>query len=322
MTVRSQASVGAFVLGGAILLVGTAALFGKLHLFSRIDHAVVVFEGSISGLAIGAPVTFRGVHIGAVEKIDVQYDAKTRVAVIPVTIQIEPGRIQVKDADGTGALTMPGVVARGLRAELNLQSFVTGQSQIDLEIDPGSPAVLHPGATALLEIPTRKSTVEKVKDQLSQLPLQELAANANATLKSLRGLAERLETGLPPLLASVKGITDRSGTALDTATTVVMELQGRLDTALGSINQLATDADRQLGQRGTELHTLLASSNQTIMQARDVLAEFKGITSDRGATRADFDSTLRDLSAAAASLRGFAREVERNPQLLLTGRKP
>jgi paraquat-inducible protein B len=31
---------------------------------------------------------------------------------------------------------------------------------------------------------------------------------------------------------------------------------------------------------------------------------------------------LRDLAAAAASLRGFANDVERNPQLLLTGRKP
>jgi paraquat-inducible protein B len=46
------------------------------------------------------------------------------------------------------------------------------------------------------------------------------------------------------------------------------------------------------------------------------------VTSDRGAVRANLESTLRDLAAAAASLRGFTHDVEHDPQLLLTGRKP
>jgi paraquat-inducible protein B len=48
----------------------------------------------------------------------------------------------------------------------------------------------------------------------------------------------------------------------------------------------------------------------------------KGLTSERAASRANLESTLRDLAAAAASLRGFANDVEHNPQLLLTGRRP
>jgi paraquat-inducible protein B len=58
------------------------------------------------------------------------------------------------------------------------------------------------------------------------------------------------------------------------------------------------------------------------VQTRDVLNELKSLTSDRGTARANLEATLRDLAATAASLRGFASDVERNPQLLLTGRRP
>ena len=54
----------------------------------------------------------------------------------------------------------------------------------------------------------------------------------------------------------------------------------------------------------------------------DVLGDVRSMTSDRAASRANIEATLRDLAAAAASLRGFANDVEHNPQLLLTGRKP
>ena len=322
MTRRTQASVGAFVLGGILLSVGVVVLFGKSYIFRPVGHASVVFEGSVNGLSIGAPVAFRGVRVGAVEKIDIQYDAKTHTVLIPVTIQIEPSRIQINGADGAEALTLSGVVAQGLRAELDVQSFVTGQSEIGLEIDPDSPAILHVGVTSLPEIPTRKSDVEKVRAELSKLPLREMADNANATVTSLRGLAERLNLDLPPLLASLKGTSDRSTAALERATTAVTEMQARVDLTLGSIIELAIGADRQLSLRGAELHTLLNSSNQTVVQARDMLADLKGLTSDRGAARANLDAVLRDLAAAAASLRGFANDVEHNPQLLVTGRRP
>ena len=59
-----QTVVGAFVLGGIILALGAIILFGQLNPFSRIVRAVVVLQGSASGLSIGAPVTFRGVPVG------------------------------------------------------------------------------------------------------------------------------------------------------------------------------------------------------------------------------------------------------------------
>jgi paraquat-inducible protein B len=282
----------------------------------------VVFQGSIKGLSVGAPVTFRGVGVGAVESIAIEFDPKTQVAYIPVIVRLQPSRAPGARTGPEGAFDLPKLIARGLRAELNLQSFVTGQSQIDLDFDPSAPAVVHPDLTTLPEIPVRLSSLQRAAEQLSQLPLHELADNTTATLNSLRGLAEKLDQDLPPLVESVKLTSDRSAQMVDTAGQAIKDLQVRLDTTLGAINELAGTGNQQLKDRGAELHALLAASDQTMRQVREVVGDAKGLTGDRGAARMNIEATLRDLAAAAASLRGFAHDVEHDPQLLLTGRKP
>jgi paraquat-inducible protein B len=71
-----QATIGAFVFGGIVLGLGAIVLFGNFRIFQPTSSAAVVFEGSISGLSVGAPVTFRGVRVGAVERIVIQYEPK------------------------------------------------------------------------------------------------------------------------------------------------------------------------------------------------------------------------------------------------------
>ncbi len=323
MRANRQTAVGAFVLGGLVLGLAAVVLFGSFNVFNPSMRAAVVFQNSIAGLAVGAPVTFRGVRVGAVQNIAIQFDAKTNTATIPVTLTLDPGRALIAPKKGDAAIDLSDLIKRGLRAELVVQSFVTGQSQIDLDFDPDSAApVLHPGATQLIEIPTRQSTLQKAAEQLSQLPLHELADNATATLQSLRGLAEKLDQDLPPLVDSLKATSDRSVQTLDATAQAIKELQGRLDTTLAAITQIAATGDKQLDARGAELHTVLVSSNQSMVQVRDLIGDLKSLTSERSASRANVEATLRDLAAAAASLRGFANDVEHDPQLLLTGRRP
>jgi paraquat-inducible protein B len=325
-----QAAIGAFVLGGIVLGLGAIILFGNFRLFQPVTAAAVVFEGSISGLSVGAPVTFRGVRVGSVERIVIQYEPSNKTAYIPVTLRLEPDRVRVAGQTREEAgVDLQSLIARGLRAELVTQSFVTGQSQIDLDFDPGSMAKLHPGVTSLMEIPTRQSAIQRVTEQLSQLPLGELVGNTNAALISVRSLAEKLDTDLPPLVASLKATSDGASQTLDgashtldVATKAIADLQGRLDKTLGHVDTLAVNSDQQLVQRSADLHALIASTTQTVQQTRDILNELKGVTAARSDVRTNLDATLRDLAAAAASLRGFASDVEQNPQLLLTGRRP
>jgi paraquat-inducible protein B len=322
MTAGRQAAVGAFVLGGTALAFGAVVLFGNFSLFNPAVRAAVVFQDSVNGLSVGASVTFRGVRVGAVESITLQFDPRTRVAVIPVTVQLQPSQVQVRTEGKAPLVDLSQLVARGLRAELHTQSFVTGQSEIDLDFDPASPAVLHAGATDLPEIPTRLSSLQRARDQISQLPLRELVDNASATLQSLRSLSEKLDSALPPLVESLKSTSDRSALAADAAAAAIQHMEAQLDVALGDVGKLTATADRQLGQRGADLHTLLASANQAVLQAHAWMADLQTLTAARAPARVNIESALRDFATAAASLRGLANDVEHSPQLLLTGRRP
>ncbi len=314
--------VGAFVLGGLGLAVACVLLFGHLHLFSRSLAAVVVFPGGVDGLSVGAPVTFRGARVGAVTRITITFDAQEHVVAIPIELALDPDRVRVlRDGDKASA-SLAALIGLGLRAELNTQSLVTGQAQIDLDFAPDVPAVLHPRLTQLVEIPTRPSSIDRIRDAIGKLPLRELTDNASATLLSLRSLTDRLNQDVPQLMTSLIATSGKASDSMDRLTVSVGHIEAELGTTLSAIAAAATTGDRTLAQRGAELHTLLVSTNQAVAQLHDVLGDVKGLTGNRAAARANLESTMTDLAAAAAALRGLAGDVERNPQLLITGRRP
>jgi paraquat-inducible protein B len=214
------------------------------------------------------------------------------------------------------------LVRRGLRAEVNIQSLVTGQAAIELSFDPSTPAVLHPGVSSYPEIPVRQSIMQKTQKTLEQLPLQEMAENMNQSLESIRILADKLDKDMPALIVSVQQTSDQSRFLVGTATKTLDTLETQLTTTLSGINTMTAAATTQLNGRGADLHKLLLNTNTAVVQTQQMVAELRDFTSARSDQRADIDSTLRDLSAAAASMRGFASEIEREPQLLLMGRQP
>lgn len=86
--------------GGALAL-AVIMLFGHMRFFAPSREAVVVFQNSITGLAVGAPVNFRGVKVGSVKSITLRFDPLDRKAYIPVQLTLEPDQIHiVRDVPG------------------------------------------------------------------------------------------------------------------------------------------------------------------------------------------------------------------------------
>ncbi|GAB6853436.1 MlaD family protein [Asaia astilbis] len=316
-----QALVGAFVLGGLALLVSAFVFFGNFHPFTQTEKAVLIFRGSTNGLSVGAPVNFRGVQVGAVDRIAIEYDPKDREAYIPVYVTVRQNDILVAGEKHGHVPELGELVAHGLRGEINLKSFVTGTSQIDLDMSPGSPAMLHPTLTDRLEIPTRQSSIQAMTNTLTHLPLRQISDNAAETLAVVRHLSETLDQRLPMLADSLQQTSDHSRAAIDAAHEMITALQPQLLHTLQSIDQLAITGTNQLSTRGEELRSLLLTSRETMASANKTMVNLQGMTSSRSIDRANLDASLRDIAAAAAAMRGFANDIERNPQLLLTGRR-
>jgi len=315
------AAVGLFVLIGAVLAFATVLLFGKLNLFGETRAAEIVFDGSVSGLGVGSPVTFRGVRVGAVSSVAIAFDPRTHEAHIPVKIQLAESKVVLPKGYGETGAPISEWVAAGLRAEVVPVSLIADQSEIDLDFDSSVPAKLHPHLVDLPEIPVNGAAGGQVAQQLSQLPLKEISDNAILALQSVRNMTDAVGKSLPAVLESTRTSSVKAGQALDAARVAIQDLQTRMNTTLAGIDRLTTSADRQLNGRGADLHTLLVSSNQAIFNARAVLSNLQGITDDRSPDRANLESALNDLSDASAALRGFANDVEQNPKLLLTGRR-
>ncbi|MCX5616393.1 MlaD family protein [Bombella sp. TMW 2.2559] len=311
-----KTQIGAFVVIGGVLLLFVVMAFGHLRFFSKTRDVAVVFQNSISGLSIGAPVNFRGVKVGSVKSITLHFDPQDRRAYIPVIISLQTGQIHVvPDASGEREVSLQQMINNGLRAGLNLQSLVTGQSDIELDFDRSVPASLHPRITSLPEIPVRLSTMEKLKNTLEHIPLKDISQHADEALLSITSLSDNLHQELPSLIESMKKTSDQSQETIQAATTAIRDLQVRLDQTLGKMNRLLDTGTSQLDMRGKDLHVTLASASQTLEALQDIL-------SARSVDRANLDAALRDIAATASSLRGFASDVERNPQLLLMGRRP
>ncbi|MGF1277383.1 MlaD family protein [Acetobacter pasteurianus] len=308
--------IGAFVILGGLLGLFIIMAFGHMRFFTPSREAAVVFQNSITGLSVGAPVNFRGVKVGTVKSITLRFDPQDRKAYIPVVLTLEPDQIHVvKDVPGGTKVSIQEMISNGLRAELNLQSFVTGQSNIELDFDKSVTPVLHPRITDLPEIPVRLSTMEKLKDTIGQIPIKDISHHADLALLSITSLSDHLREDLPPLISSVKETADRSHETVQAATDAIKDLQAKLDVTLLKMDKLMDTGNTQLDARGKDLHATLASATKTLDSLQDIL-------SPRSIDRANLDASLRDIAAAAASLRGFASDVERNPQLLLMGRRP
>ncbi len=322
MTRTRLAAIGLFVLCGAALAVLTIVFFGAIHPFRHETSAVIVFEGPVSGLAVGALVTFRGVPVGHVTSIRIDFDARARRAYIPVRIELQDDTVEFS-GDRAGARPwISAWVGGGLRARLVPTSLISGETEVNLDFDAADPPRLHPEIAELPEIPAAGLGGGPLAEQLRELPLQQLATNTNLALRSMRRLADSLNGNLPPLLNTVTRSSIMAGQAFDVARVSLTRLQRRTNVTLSGIDRLTATGQSQLAGRGADLHALLVSSNEAVLEARDTLGNVENMTDAQSPERTNLDETLRDLSDASASLRGFAADVDQNPRLLLTGRRP
>jgi len=312
--------LGSFVLGGLALAVFAILVFGGSRLFTRTVPVTVVFQGSVAGLAVGSPVTFRGVQIGSVTRISVRMRDGNEEPMIPVVLDIEPSRIS-----WPGGRTMnryqglEHAIGQGLRAQLSSVSLVTGQLDVELDFLPGTPARLSDPAAGMPEIPTVPSDMQHLKDQLLQMNLPELADDARGALVSARLVLNRVNGKIDPLVDNVEQVTRSARATLDTATGVLRQVQADAARTLSSIEKLADETRRQVAAKGHALDPVLASSGQATANANKLLISLNGMVGPGAPMRGDLEATLRDLAASASSLRDLTRNLQRNPAGTLFG---
>ena len=311
--------IGAFVVGALILAVMAILLLGSGDLFIQKPRFVLYFKGSVKGLNVGSPVNFRGVNIGTVTNVQLVMGESGSDIRIPVTIEINPGSF-IRSEQMIGGMTesrkekLAELIDAGMRAQLQLQSLLTGQLFIQLDFYPGTRVDLV-GDDRYPEIPTIPTPIEKITKKLEDFPVEQVMNNIISTSQGLNKLVNSPE--LHQSIQSLKEIledVERLVKSQELQKTIA-SLHGTLD----DIGSLARTVDTQVDPLSSELHTALDETRLAMMQARGTLESAQYLVSDQKLLYA-LDNVLAEITSAARSVRELTDFLERQPQSILRGK--
>jgi paraquat-inducible protein B len=256
-----------------------------------------------------------------------------------------------------GQLLKP-LVERGLRAQLEMQSIVTGQLAVQLGFHPDTPIRLV-GDGKVPEIPTVPTTMQEVAQTVTQalteirkLPIPQLIGQLVHSAEGLNTLIHSPE--VMELLRSVNAtvqVTERSLTrldaeiapevrvqlknALEAATALLRDSQQlvrRLDAQVGpmsdgiqkSLDAFRTtmkDSDQLIRHVDTRVTPVVDNLMETSTRLRTTITRLQQVV-DGDVVRVlqDTNRTLQEFSGAARSVRVLADYLERNPDSVLYGK--
>jgi paraquat-inducible protein B len=343
-TLRKQTAIGLFVLGGLILTVTALTILGSGRLFSDSTRFVLFFQDSISGLNVGAPVLFRGVKVGQVTDIRLSAGTTDMEIHIPVIVEIKPFLLSEDSESQNLEQTMEGLIDRGLRGQLALQSLVTGQYQVSLDFFSSTKPTYISHSTNYPEIPTIPSSLQELTSSMSELPLQDMAhqltqvitrmnqllvhkdleqglGHLRRTLHNTEQLSERLNTDLPRTLSSFRSTSNATKELIVQAESDLHRLSTSLTKVADGAEKLVTTADRHIGPLLYGLEQTFTTAGDTLEQTRNSLSELSSLISQDSDLHQELIRTLREFHNAARAVQNLSDYLERHPEALLRGKR-
>ncbi len=302
--------VGGFVVGAIALVVLALVIFGSGKFFQSRRTYVMYFEGSVKGLSVGSPVNFKGVPIGEVTEIHLQFNPENLRLKIPVMVQFIRERIEGTNELGNPEKIMKRLIEKGLRAQLKMQSLITGQLMIELDFYENRPAVyLGDGKTP--EIPTVPSSIEELSRTLANVPFDQIAEKLT---KSIEGIERIINS--PDLSSTLKSLT----VAIQDIQTLVRNVDSKIGPLSTEYSQLGKNLNQELDRISESVTKTLAAAEKASAQAGTLMQKTADITSEGSPVMYQLTRTMQDLAAASRSMRALTDYYEQHPESLLRGK--
>ena len=231
------------------------------------------FHQSVRGLKIGAPVDFRGLELGEIVDIDMEFDREQRQFYALVRARIYPLRFGPiyermteldKDPHIARARMLEGMVARGLRAQMRAANLLTGQQYVALDFFRNERPVVFDGTQYPPVLPTITGDFDRLQQQLGsivgkidELPLDGLVQDIRDTLQSVTALLSGMDGKVTPELASTLRSVRKTLSAVerfvDEGSATAGGLEGTMRELSAAARALRTLADHLQAQPGSLL---------------------------------------------------------------------
>lgn len=243
---------------------------------------LMYFNQSLRGLTPGAPVDFRGVVIGEVKSIGVEFDRAEREFRMPVLVQVYPDRLRRREAPGTRQPEsratqqerLSFLAEKGLRAQLRNGNLLTGQVYVALDFFPKAPAAKVDVTKNPIELPTVANSLDEIQSQV-----QEIATKLNKVPYE--------------------------------------QIANDLRTTLATLNKTLTAAEQTVNRINSDVTPELAAAMKDV---RKTVNTAERTLADDSPLQQDMRQTLQELTRAAGSVRVLTDYLERHPESLLRGK--
>jgi paraquat-inducible protein B len=245
---------------------------------------IMYFQGSLRGLSVGAPVDLRGINIGEVKRLSVEYDHVAGELRFPVEVDIFPQRIRARarpssvkntDLSDVGGHTMiDSMVAHGMRAALKDGNLLTGQKYIAVDVVKGVARETVAWDAHPPIFPTASGGIDEITD-------------------SIGSVAKKLDK-----------------VPFDQISNHLIATMATLDQTLKSTDSLLRNVDASIAPQVTA----------TLKEAQEAMKNAKEAMSEGGSLNNGLGDTLVQLSRAAKSLGALADYLERHPEALIRGK--
>jgi paraquat-inducible protein B len=269
----------------------------KEYSYTKKINFILFFDSSVRGLAVGAPVEFKGIKVGSVLDIRLEFKSEDTTFRIPVLIEIEPERIIARDdvEQDSPYYIIDSLVERGLRAQLRTGSLLTGQLYIQLDMHPDTPIVLKEVDSKVPELPTIAAanfdaitaSVERFVAKLDELEIEEIGSEL---LSTLRGANKVVNTPEIP--------------------EIVADLQASLQSFRSIMKKVDESNLKEAINAG---HVALDKLEETLTLTNRVLKPNSPLQYNVIKLSAELEETAR-------SIRALVETLERNPQSLIFGK--
>ena len=289
--------------------------------YSKKARWLLYFEGSVRGLTVGSPVEFRGIPVGQVLDINMEYDSEKKAFLIPVLIDIEQERIKVVGEMDQSDYKKRNdyLVEQGMRAQLKTGSLITGQLYVELDFHPDAEPAQINWQGRYPQMPTVPTSMDEITTSLTQLlkkleklPIEQIGNDLRDTIQGAKRLVNsaELQEAIAALNATLNQAQQFAATLNKVITPELRSAVANLNTTLKHTRKLAQNFDR----------TVVPELDATLQEAQVTLKAIKGSVSKDSPLYYELMRVFKELTGAARSIRVMADYLERHPDALIYGK--
>ena len=309
-------AIGAFILG-ALLISIVVVIFVLGSGLGQREKIVMAFNGSVKGLNIGAPVAIRGVQVGQVTAIKIILNRDSLDILMLVEADFRPQNIQTVGRNKGNVVE--DLIQRGLRAQLNTQSLLTGLLYVEMDFHPGTEVQLADIDSPYFQFPTIPTNLEQLAMKLQEMDFSKFVEDLESTLEGVNTFinSEEFQTMPASLKTTLEAVSDLSRQLQSQLATSMPKVDKVLDGAAGTI----ATANKQLPVIADGITQNLDTLNQAITAFETAMEDIDSLVAPDSPTTYRMNEALKELALAARAMQQLAKTLEEQPEALIRGRR-